>query len=281
MFFSGISDEAGQPVDVQIKAHKELGWDHLELRMIDGENVTAIDDAKFEMVCERLAEAGLKVSCFGSAIANWARPITSDPQTDIDDLARAIPRMQRLGVPFIRVMSYPNDKDNPMPDNEWRDEAIRRMKKLAAMAEDGGVILAHENCSGWGGLSAENSNILLGEVDSPALKVLFDTGNPVTYRQNAWDYYQKVYDDIVYVHIKDARIENDAEVYTYCGEGDGYVKEIVGDLLAKGYDGGFSIEPHLAAIIHTGETTDDSSKLYDSYTEYGRRLMRIVEEVTP
>ena len=281
MFFSGISDEAGQPVDVQIKAHKELGWDHLELRMIDGENVTAIDDAKFEMVCERLAEAGLKVSCFGSAIANWARPITSDPQTDIDDLARAIPRMQRLGVPFIRVMSYPNDKDNPMPDNEWRDEAIRRMKKLAAMAEDGGVILAHENCSGWGGLSAENSNILLGEVDSPALKVLFDTGNPVTYRQNAWDYYQKVYDNIVYVHIKDARIENDAEVYTYCGEGDGYVKEIVGDLLAKGYDGGFSIEPHLAAIIHTGETTDDSSKLYDSYTEYGRRLMRIVEEVTP
>ncbi len=281
MFFSGISDEAGQPIDVQIKAHKELGWDHLELRMIDGENVTAIDDAKFEAVCEKLAAAGLKVSCFGSAIANWARPITSDPQTDIDDLARAIPRMQRLGVPFIRVMSYPNDKDNPMPDNQWRDEAIRRMKKLAAMAEDGGVILAHENCSGWGGQSAENSNILLGEVGSSALKALFDTGNPVTYRQNAWEYYQKVYDDIVYVHIKDARIENDEEVYTYCGEGDGYVKEIVGDILAKGYDGGFSIEPHLAAIIHTGETTDDSSKLYDSYTEYGRRLMRIVEELTP
>ena len=63
----------------------------------------------------------------------------------------------------------------------------------------------HENCSGWGGLSAENSNILLGEVNSSALKVVFDTGNPVTYGQDAWEYYQVVFNDIVYVHIKDAK----------------------------------------------------------------------------
>ena len=207
--------------------------------------------------------------------------ITCDPSVDIDDLHQAIPRMQRFGAKFIRVMSYPNDKDDPVSDDEWHKEAVKRMKALARIAEDGGIILAHENCSGWGGLSAENSNTLLGEVDSPALKVVFDTGNPVTYRQDAWEYYQAVYNDIVYVHIKDAKIVDGEEVYTYCGEGDGYVKEIVGDLLAKGYDGGFSIEPHLAAIIHTGEKTNDASKLYDSYTEYGRRLMKLVDEVKP
>ncbi len=281
MFFTGISDEAGQAIDTQIKAHKELGWKHLELRLVDGENATAIPDEKFDEVYEKVTAAGMAVSCFGSSIANWARPITCDPQIDIDDLKQAIPRMQRFGTRFIRVMSYPNDEENPLSEAEWRAEAIKRMKVLAQLAEDGGIILAHENCSGWGGLSAENSNFLLGEVDSPALKALFDTGNPVTYRQDAWEYYQSVYKDIVYVHIKDARIVEGEEVYTYCGEGDGYVKEIVGDLLAKGYDGGFSIEPHLAAIIHTGETTDDASKLYDSYTEYGRRLMKIVEEAKP
>ena len=155
------------------------------------------------------------------------------------------------------------------------------MRELATIAEDGGITLVHENCSGWGGLSAENSNILLGEVDSPALKVVFDTGNPVTYGQDAWEYYQAVYDDIVYVHIKDARKVDGKDEYTYCGEGDGHVREIVGDLLKRGYNGGFSIEPHLAAIIHTGQKANNDEQLYQSYTEYGRRLMRIVEEVSP
>ena len=279
MFFSGISDEAGQAIDVQIQAHQELGCHHLELRLVDGVNLVQVTDDKFDEVYAKVTEAGMQVSCFSSAIANWARPITADVNVDIEDLKRAIPRMKRLGSPFIRVMSYPNDPKSPVPENEWRKEAIRRMKMFAKIAEDGGVLLAHENCSGWGGLSAENSNILLEEVNSPALKVVFDTGNPVTYRQNAWEYYQAVFDSIVYVHIKDARIVDDKEVYTYCGEGDGFVKEIVGDLLARGYDGGFSIEPHLAAIVHTGQKASSADQLYQSYVEYGRRLMRIVETV--
>jgi sugar phosphate isomerase/epimerase len=244
--------------------------------MVNGQNLTAISDPSFDEVYRKITDAGMKVSCFASAIANWARPITCDANIDVEDLKGAIPRMRRFGTPFIRVMSYPNDKDHPLTEPEWRKEAIRRMKVLAKIAEDGGITLAHENCSGWGGLSAENSNILLGEVNSPALKVVFDTGNPVTYFQNSWDYYRAVFKDIVYVHIKDAKIVDGKEVYTYCGEGDGCVKEIVGDLLAKGYDGGFSIEPHLAAIIHTGQKADTSTHLYESYVEYGRRLVEIV-----
>lgn len=281
MFFSGISDEAGSSIDTQIEAHRDLGWKHLELRMVDGQNITAIPDGPFAEVYEKVTAAGMTVSCFGSAIANWARPITCDPNIDIDDLKRAIPRMNKFGTPFIRVMSYPNDPKNPVTENEWRRESIARMKTLAKIAEEGGITLAHENCSGWGGLSAENSNILLGEVDSPALKVVFDTGNPVSYNQDAWEYYETVYDSIVYVHIKDIRKENGEDVYVYCGEGDGNVRKIVADLLAKGYDGGFSIEPHLAAVIHTGARTANESELYNTYTEYGRRLMRIVEDVKP
>ena len=281
MYFSGIADEAGKDIATQIRAHRELGWNHIELRMIDGNNVTAMPDDAFDSACEKLAAAAIQVSCFGSAIANWARPITCDPHIDISDLTRAIPRMQTLNVPFIRVMSYPNDPERPLPEAEWRREAIRRVKRLAAMAEDGDIMLVHENCSGWGGLSAENSNILLGEVNSPALKVVFDTGNPVTYGQNSWDYYQSVKKDIAYVHIKDARKVDGKDMYTYCGEGDGYVREILADLLNHGYDSGISIEPHLAAVIHTGQQAESAERLYESYVEYGRRLMQIVEAVAP
>lgn len=280
MFYSGIADEAGRDIATQIRAHQELGWDHIELRMVDGTNITQLGDPEFEAVARAIEAAGMQVSCFGSAIANWARPITCDPQIDIADLKQAIPRMQRLNVPFIRVMSYPNDDKAPLDDATWRNEAIARMKVLARMAEDAGVLLAHENCSGWGGLSSENSNVLLGEVNSPALKVVFDTGNPVTYGQDAWAYYQAVRNDIAYVHIKDARKVDGEDHYCYCGEGAGYVREIVGDLLATGYAGGFSIEPHLAAVIHTGQQADSAENLYKSYTEYGRRLMAIVGEVT-
>ncbi len=99
-------------------------------------------------------------------------------------------------------MSYPNDADHLLSGRVRPNEAIERMKYLASMAEDEGVMLVHENCSGWGGMSAENSNILLGEVNSPALKVVFDTGNPVTYGQNAWEYYQAVADDIANRNLK-------------------------------------------------------------------------------
>lgn len=281
MFYSGISDEAGRDIDTQIKAHQELGWNHIELRMVGGENITQLGEDAFGDAAEKLAAASMQVSCFGSAIANWARPITCDPQIDIDDLERAIPRMHALDTPFIRVMSYPNDPDNPLPEPEWRAESIRRMKRLARMAEDGGVTLVHENCSGWGGLSAENSNILLGEVDSPALKVVFDTGNPVTYGQDAWEYYLAVAKDIVYVHVKDARKIDGEDHYCFCGEGDGRVRDVIRDLLANGYNGGISIEPHLAAVIHTGQQANSAETLYESYTEYGRRLMAIVDEVRP
>lgn len=276
IFFSGIADEAGQDIATQIRAQQELGWNHIELRMVDGTNATQLSDDDFDSVFEAVTEAELHVSCFGSAIANWARPITCDIEIDRADLRQAIPRMQRFNCPFIRVMSYPNDAEHPLTERDWRNEAIERMKYLASMAEDGGVILVHENCSGWGGMSAENSNILLGEVDSPALKVVFDTGNPVTYGQNSWDYYQAVADDIAYVHIKDARQVAGEDEYVYCGDGDGYVREIIGDLIVTGYAGGLSIEPHLAAVIHTGESTDNSDELYRSYTEYGRRLMALV-----
>jgi sugar phosphate isomerase/epimerase len=189
--------------------------------------------------------------------------------------------MNKFGTPFIRVMSYPNDPKHPLPEAEWRRESITRMKLFAKMAEDAGITLVHENCSGWGGLSAENNNILLGEVNSPALKVVFDTGNPPTYGQDSWEYYLEVYPHIVYVHIKDAKKVNGEDVYTYCGEGDGCVRPILKDILAKGYDGGISIEPHLAAVIHTSKEADSLAQLYQTYTEYGRRLMRLIEEVKP
>ena len=63
----------------------------------------------------------------------------------------------------------------------------------------------------------------------------------------------------------------------FAGEGLGRVKDIISDLLAGGYDGGFSIEPHLAAVVHLAKEADDPEEAFKLYTEYGRRLVALVE----
>lgn len=59
--------------------------------MVNGVNITLLPEEKFNHVCQQVHDAGMQVSCLGHAIANWARPISIDPQVDIDDLKGAIP----------------------------------------------------------------------------------------------------------------------------------------------------------------------------------------------
>ena len=125
MFLSGIADEAGSELATQIRAQRELGWRHIELRTIEGTSVTDLDDAAFDRVAEELSAAGLEVSCFAAQIANWARPINTVFEVDVAELRRAIPRMQRVGTRFIRCISYPNS-DPPLANFEWRLRVIER-----------------------------------------------------------------------------------------------------------------------------------------------------------
>ena len=277
MFFSGIADEASGQLTRQIEAHRELGWKHIELRMIEGTNLVDLDDAAFDRVATAVTDAGLSVSCFAAQLANWARPIDTDFAIDEAELKRSIPRMKRLGTEFIRCMSYPNSKP-PLDAAEWRRQVIDRMTKLAHIAEEGEVTLVHENCDGWGGLGAAETMELLREVGSQRLKLVFDTGNPVAKKQDAWEYYEGVRDEIVYVHIKDYE-PGDGERACFAGEGAGAVRPIVQDLLSRGYDGGFSIEPHITSVIHLSQEAADPEQAYSTYVEYGRRLQALIEEI--
>jgi sugar phosphate isomerase/epimerase len=279
MYFTGISDEAGGKVAQQIAAHKALGWQQLELRLIEGTNATLVDDATFDRALEAIEEAGMTICCFASALANWSRKISGDFARDVNELRQAIPRMQRSGTSFIRIMSFENDG---LSDEAWRDEAVRRIRELATMAEDGGITLLHENCTGWGGESPENTLELLERVDSPALKLVFDTGNTFIHQQDAQDYLRKVIDHVVHVHIKDGYMSEDHKpIFTYPGEGSCRVEDSVRILLEHGYDGGYSIEPHIAAVVHTGDIGGEEREqlLFDSYLEYGRRFMALYERV--
>lgn len=279
MFYSGISDEAGKDLATQIKAHKALGWSHIELRNIDGKSFTEVSDAQFEQISGTLHEAGLQVSCFASPIANWACKITDPFERDRDILARSIPRMLKLGTRFIRVMSWNN---NGLTPAAWEAEAVKRMKTLAKMAEDGGVTLTLENCGGWASESPENFSAFFDLVGSKALKAVYDTGNPASHgHKNTWDWYLAAKPHIAYIHIKchsAPQREGKSGQHTWPEEGDSRVQETLNDLFIGGYDGGISIEPHLKSVFHEGKAISDEEAAYQSYLEYGRRVMVMVQK---
>ena len=150
MFFSGIADEAAPSLSRQLKAHGELGWNHIELRLIDGKNVCDQTDDEWSRSRDLLQAESIEVVGFGGQIGNWARPITTDFQVDLDEIRRVAPRMRETGTKFLRIMSYPNDENSPRAVDAWKAEVFRRLKELTTIAEGEDIILAHENCNGYG-----------------------------------------------------------------------------------------------------------------------------------
>ena len=208
MTLTGFTDEAASDLAGQIKVTKALGWDYLSLRMIDGTNIHDLSEAKFEAVCEALAEANIKVAEFGTMIGSWAKTIHSDWALTLAEIDRCIPRMQRLGVQYARIMSY---AQCTWGEAQFEKERFRRLREITARFADAGLDGLHENCMNWGGFSADHTLRLLEEV--PGLRLVFDTGNPVFQRdrskpqpypwQNALEFYHKIKHAIAHVHIKD------------------------------------------------------------------------------
>lgn len=271
MKIAGFTDEATPDLEGQIEVLKELKWKGIETRMVGKVHFDDLDDASFEKAWAAIEKAGIEIVCYGSQIANWSRAIDSDFNLDLSELKRIIPRMHKTRTKLVRIMSYPNKGlDKPA----WKKETLRRLKELTKIASDGGVILAHENCSGYGGEGWKENLELLQEINSPAFKEIFDTGNPPHHGQDAWEFYQAVKDYTIHVHIKDYAPDASAkEGWRACfpGEGRADVKRIMADLKKRNYSGWYTIEPHMAAVAHQGKSSDGTSAAQAQFVEYGRR----------
>ena len=290
MILTGIGDEAGVRLDAQIKAAHELGWKYLEMRAVEEPgfakgNFHDIPDKAFDIAADALGVAGIGVYCFGSTIANWSRKKTDPFDFTLAEVERCIPRMQRLGTKFVRIMSYkPGDEEDKTPA-----EVFRRIAEVTRMFCDAGLQPLHENCMNYGGMSWRHGLELLDHC--PGLKWVFDTGNPMLNpdrsktrpwpRQDAWEFWEHIRDHVAHIHVKDATYipaKNDCD-YNYPGEGQGRVRDILKDAYARGYDAGISIEPHVAVVFHDASVTAGDEQIYDSFIRYAGELEAMVAEI--
>lgn len=273
---AGIGDEAAPDLGGQMAAHQRLGWPEIELRTIGGRQIAELPAETVRAVARRLSDAGLTVTCVASGIGAWGRTTGTAPSMDEDELERLAPRLALLGCNRVRVMSFP--REGALARADWGEEARRRLRRLARRAEQLGIVLLHENCAGYGGLGPDEALELLAGVDSPALRLLFDLGNGLSYGYSSADFLRPTLPWVEHVHVKDGLRTGDGIEWCLPGQGEAEVRECAAMLLASGYRGVWTIEPHLRVAPHRGRWLAGDGAI-DEFIAYGRAFERLLADV--
>ncbi len=286
MKLTGFTDEASNDIDTQITLTKALGWEYLSARTVGDLNIHDISDDAFKRVVEKLQQAEVKVAEFGSLIGNWSKSIKSEWSVTENEIERAISRMKRLDVKFIRIMSYAQE---PWGMDQHEEERFSRLRKITKLFSDEGLEALHENCMNWGGFSADHTLRLLEEV--PGLRLVFDTGNPLFQKdrskeapypwQDSLEFYHKIKHAIAHIHVKDAIMdENDEQpIYTFAGEGNGNLKAIMKDLHESNYDGFVAIEPHMGKVFHEANKDEKVEQQYEIYFQFAKKFENLLSSI--
>ena len=242
IYISGFSDEISSDFKEQLEVVTSLGMEYISLRGIDGRNINefSIDEIN-DYVKVVLDEYKVKVSSIGSPIG---KVFINDEEGFIkqkEDLKRLCEIANILDTKYMRIFSFYIPEDHNADD--YHDEVINKLKQFVEIAKTYDVILLHENEKDIYGDTDVRVKKLFEGVKSDYFKAIFDFANFVQVGTKTLPAYELLESDIEYIHIKDALFDVNENVV--CGTGDGNIKEILFDLLNKGYKGFMTLEPHL------------------------------------
>lgn len=233
-----FADEAGQAVDSQIAAMKRNALCGLEIRGVDGTNVSDITLDKAREVKDKLSSNGLITWSIGSPIGKIN--IKDDFALHLDKFKHTLEIADVLGAKNIRLFSFYLDEGvNP---DDCKNEVIDRLGQFVSVAKDSGIILCHENEKGiYGDIATRCLDIFKA---LPEIKGIFDPANFVQCGEDTLKAWDLLKDYIKYMHIKDSKLDGSV-VPAGCGAGN--VEFIANDFIARGGKD-FTMEPHLTVF---------------------------------
>lgn len=233
-----FADEAAASMDGQIEAMKRNGLNGIEIRGVDGTNVSDISAEKAKEIKDKLDRNGLITWSIGSPIGKIK---IGDPfEPHIEKFKHTLEIANILDAKNIRLFSFYIAKEDNADD--YKNAVIDRLGELLHIANGSGVSLCHENEKGIYGDIPERCLELHKSL--PELRGIFDPANYVQCgvdTLSAWDMLKPY---IYYMHIKDAKKDG---FVVPSGYGDGNVKEIVKQFIEAG-GRNFTIEPHLTVF---------------------------------
>lgn len=244
---SGFADEISPDLQEQCAVLGRLGLTHLEFRSAWDVNVLDLDPQQLSDAAQILAEHDLKVSAIGSPIGKIF--IDEDFDAHLQRAQHAVDMAHHFGARYVRIFSFFIRPDDDPDDH--REEVLRRMRALAEVAEAGNVVMLHENEKGIYGDIPRRCLDIVESVDSPHLRVAWDAANfvQVGVRPHT-EAFAMLRPYLEYVQIKDAHLDTGEVVAA--GRGDGEVAETIRALRDDGFEGFFSLEPHLSKTHELG-----------------------------
>jgi sugar phosphate isomerase/epimerase len=244
---SGFSDEISTDLEEQCALVRKLGMGYLEFRSAWGTNVLDLDEDQLLRARKIIDSHGLQVSSIGSPIGKIF--IDEDFDAHRDRARHAVEVARHFGARYVRIFSFfIREGDNP---DDHRDEVLRRMSSLADVAAQGEVIFLHENEKEIYGDIPRRCVDILEAVGSPNLRAAWDAANFVQVGVHPHtDGFADIRPYLEYMQIKDAQLATGEVVPA--GQGDGEMVETIRALRDDGFDGFFSLEPHLSQANSLG-----------------------------
>ena len=251
---SGFCDEASGEIVTQFETITKLGVEFYEPRMINGKNISSLNEEETAELASIMENYGITASSIGSPIGKIKQE--DDFEAHFELYKNTVKVAKSIGAKYIRMFSFflPEDKDY----DTYTDFVVEKLTRMVKYAEEEGVILLHENEKGIYGNIARRCKVLFEKIQSPNFRAVFDFSNFIECGQETLEAYEMLKPYIEYIHIKDNR----AGVGVLpAGEGDGKIEEILRDLYKNGFDGYLSLEPHLFKYV----VGDDASELVKSF----------------
>lgn len=237
--FAAFADESDDRFSGQIAALKRNNFSYLEIRNLDGKNVTELTLPEAEEIKNRLYDQNLAIWSIGSPIGKIS--IEEPFEKHLDLFKHTLEIAAVMAADHLRLFSFfiPNGKDPA----DYKNAVLERLNLFAETAAEYNIILCHENEKGIYGDIAPRCTEIHKEI--PELKCVFDPANYVQCGQNTLEAWEMLYPYIEYMHVKDAL--PDGRVVPP-GMGQGHVKEILAQY--RRINGKvLTLEPHLYDFV--------------------------------
>lgn len=235
---SAFADEYDASVKQQLCALSHFGIGQIELRGVNGKNISSLTACETAELGQLLDEHGIKVCAIGSPIGKIALDGDMDAHFALAQNTFEIART--LGTRYVRTFSFYAPAGKKI--TECREQVLDALGKLLDLADKYGVVLCHENEASIYGDIPERCAELAEHFDK-RLRCVFDMGNFVLEGIDPLAAYARLQQHIAYFHVKDALY---AGAVVPPGKGEAHIAEILDAHQAFAEEDFFvSLEPHL------------------------------------
>lgn len=275
---SAFSDEYADSLDEQLLGMSQFGIEYIELRGVDGKNISSLNTNEVKEAKRRMDDFGIKASAIGSPLGKIK--LDGSLNSHWETARRVFETANIMGTPLIRMFSFYAPDGKNIAD--MRNEVLDGLGTMLDLAAEYGVTLCHENEADIYGETPSKCLDLLENFNG-RLKCVFDMGN---FTLSEVDPYTEAYpilkNHIEYFHIKDAL---KAGAVVPPGEGEAKIKQILNDFSANTEDNVFiTLEPHLQTFSGlnalVGRSFDNPYKYPDAKTAFTDAVNKLKELMT-